>query len=1223
MKKCRRFLSLALVMALLFTWLDIPVFAEVVTSGSENVNGFAGGDGSEENPYQIATAEQLNRVRDNLTANYIQIKDIDLEGYNWIPIGADAHNQFQGTYDGNNKTIYNLTIDCAPDIYYIGLFGYMSLDSSVNNLTVDSIFYSVNKENCSYQTGFLGGIAGNGNANNCVVSGKIQINNCYNFYVGGILGVGKAVDCINYADMDLVVNQGDDRHDNCGSLYCGGIVGDSWVKNEPCLRCINYGNIEAISGDSLYSGGIAGTGSTNYCVNFGNVHGETTNYVGIHSFAGNCNVGGVIGATFNNIENSINYGDVYGKSAFGASCYAGGITGYVGYQGVGQIEKCYNLGRNIDSIKQEKINGTFVDCNAGAGRVYSKSQTSKRNDCYSMDYTLIDGELAVTGTISNGCNGESIYCISDMNSLTSYIFSQLRLEQEDSFDPDIYRADFLSGDGDLSKGIRSYFDLDSPSDLFLRQLQHESGFGSTVVAWQALTKSFELIKDPTKYIDFVFEKKDIYSALILDMLESSSYNMAIIKKNACLELSESAIDYTILALKQDYNLNISKDTKFTDLTLDELNKVKEKSEDYIGKNYPEITKIDGFFEKLDGIFTVSNCLGEYYNYFINGLQVILLSDSMKSVMREMYDLCPEDNQDLKAALKDCISIMDSSAEEFFDKVAEKGMQIAGREAFKKLFGEFWEYVKLAANGQFPYLWIILAGFDYGKTVSNMYFSTDDTIEKYNNMWALYDIKQLGKETYDSMMEKHKASGELELAQGYLSANDLMFSILNQDCEKAWDFANVLDETLVNKIGQLFTGSPQNEEVKASIRGIQSDYKIQHDLSCYNWIFSLEEDFPLTGTKLFEKYYYLANASKEKIKKEINVACPVDVYVYDGESNLVASVVDNQPWCESDDLTVAVEEDEKTLYFYDGANYTVRCVGTDTGDMDITIKEFDEEEKEIRSVCYYDIPLTTDKAYHIVADDKQLEEAEYTLTDETTEQVIDIDSDSLKQETTGAPTYKVQIKSGTVKTEKDIGFEAQLFEKQQAEISAYIPVGYEFVRWEVSNPEVYLEDEYSSVTSFRMPASDVIITAITKPSEILSPDQTVTISSNHQYISNIQPGTTVQELVSHLAPSGLVVKDSKGNEMNESDTVGTGCTVSLPDGSSKLTVVLFGDVTGDGLINVMDLSKMQNHVLGLQTLEGCQKIAASFGKEVIDINAILKENASILNLQKIDQSYQIS
>ena len=50
---------------------------------------FAGGSGTAEDPWQIATAEQLDRVRDDLKAHYVLTDDIDLSGYeNWIPIGA-------------------------------------------------------------------------------------------------------------------------------------------------------------------------------------------------------------------------------------------------------------------------------------------------------------------------------------------------------------------------------------------------------------------------------------------------------------------------------------------------------------------------------------------------------------------------------------------------------------------------------------------------------------------------------------------------------------------------------------------------------------------------------------------------------------------------------------------------------------------------------------------------------------------------------------------------------------------------------------------------------------------------------------------------------------------------------------------------------------------------------------------------------------------------------
>jgi hypothetical protein len=101
---------------------------------------FAGGSGSAEDPWKIATAEQLDRIRDDLTGHYILIGDIDLSGYeNWMPIGTfqprsdapedaevpHADYAFTGTFDGAGHTISNLTISCEAPMG-AGLFGCAS-----------------------------------------------------------------------------------------------------------------------------------------------------------------------------------------------------------------------------------------------------------------------------------------------------------------------------------------------------------------------------------------------------------------------------------------------------------------------------------------------------------------------------------------------------------------------------------------------------------------------------------------------------------------------------------------------------------------------------------------------------------------------------------------------------------------------------------------------------------------------------------------------------------------------------------------------------------------------------------------------------------------------------------------------------------------------------------------------------------------------------------------
>ena len=66
MKKVNSNLVLAVVMAVL--------------SGGGLTFGFAGGDGSEGNPWQISTKTDLEAVNNDLSAHYILVNDIDLTG---------------------------------------------------------------------------------------------------------------------------------------------------------------------------------------------------------------------------------------------------------------------------------------------------------------------------------------------------------------------------------------------------------------------------------------------------------------------------------------------------------------------------------------------------------------------------------------------------------------------------------------------------------------------------------------------------------------------------------------------------------------------------------------------------------------------------------------------------------------------------------------------------------------------------------------------------------------------------------------------------------------------------------------------------------------------------------------------------------------------------------------------------------------------------------------
>ena len=122
---------------------------------------FAGGTGTLEDPYQIATADQLNNVRNYKTSSFRQIADIDLgvppwnEGTGWRPIGnyvwTDPGQSFRGNYDGGGYKISNMYVN-LNDGSYMGLFGSTE-GCKLKNINIVNFYIESNE-------GGIGGLTG-------------------------------------------------------------------------------------------------------------------------------------------------------------------------------------------------------------------------------------------------------------------------------------------------------------------------------------------------------------------------------------------------------------------------------------------------------------------------------------------------------------------------------------------------------------------------------------------------------------------------------------------------------------------------------------------------------------------------------------------------------------------------------------------------------------------------------------------------------------------------------------------------------------------------------------------------------------------------------------------------------------------------------------------------------------------------------------------------------
>ena len=147
----------------------IKVFGVMAVIVSGLAAQFASGSGTEDDPWIITTAEQLENVRNYLSDHFKLGGDIDLNGTannQWTAIGTKA-NQFTGTLDGDGHVIRGIYIDNNLD--YQGLFGVIDDGATVKNLGI--------KESLVRGRDYLGGLAGYvgwGSIINCYASVSVE-----------------------------------------------------------------------------------------------------------------------------------------------------------------------------------------------------------------------------------------------------------------------------------------------------------------------------------------------------------------------------------------------------------------------------------------------------------------------------------------------------------------------------------------------------------------------------------------------------------------------------------------------------------------------------------------------------------------------------------------------------------------------------------------------------------------------------------------------------------------------------------------------------------------------------------------------------------------------------------------------------------------------------------------------------------------------------------------
>ena len=256
--------------------------------------------------YLIGTGAELAWFAQKVNGGSTKISgiltaDIDLAGYEWTPIGT-ASKQFAGTFDGQNHTVDNLSINYSsttPIPLYRGLFGWVSGANVTDRAKIENM--TVN--------------------GTVVASSTKSVNDAY---VGGIAGRADYADLTNlHANVDVSIKRTSGNYQSVG-----GVVGGTYYSLN-VTNCSNSGNVTGWR----YCAGIVGNISSGSqpstitgCVNTGNVTAPSTCAAGIVS----------------NLPNGCKVTACYNTGTIKAGGnYPAGIVGYCANS---EVRSCFNLG---------------------------------------------------------------------------------------------------------------------------------------------------------------------------------------------------------------------------------------------------------------------------------------------------------------------------------------------------------------------------------------------------------------------------------------------------------------------------------------------------------------------------------------------------------------------------------------------------------------------------------------------------------------------------------------------------------------------------------------------------------------------------------------------------------------------------------------------------------------------------------------------------------------
>ena len=401
---------------------------------------FDGGSGTEEDPYQIKTADQLvcfaKSVNNGTTyeGQFIkQTKDIKLNNnliataksetttglYVWTPIGDSYQgNPFAGTYDGDNHFISGtyLTDEKLNKQASKGLFGY-TRNAIIKNLSLSDTYIKI-ESSWPEASGTLIGMADNSlTVKDVTTSGEVGVESYGDIdmpnYSGGIVG---KYNVYNVEDTKLLL---EDITNNIGPVYYG-IVGNNFnvplENEEPNVTIKNVTNNASFACAGILAGGSSGSTYHGYFL-FDNVVNKGNTYANYSCRNGATGIGISLTAQKIEIKNSHNEGNITRTS--NSNCLAGLFCGLSATDSIvvdnsynsgiitGKYEESYSNGLTQSEVTQIQNSNPVTKIAGLIGTISIDSSENKATIKNSYNSGKLSGLSNIGGLVTETHNGDA------------------------------------------------------------------------------------------------------------------------------------------------------------------------------------------------------------------------------------------------------------------------------------------------------------------------------------------------------------------------------------------------------------------------------------------------------------------------------------------------------------------------------------------------------------------------------------------------------------------------------------------------------------------------------------------------------------------------------------------------------------------------------------------------------------------------------------------------